>query len=272
MALRFTVAMTFLFSCVLCLSAPLTTEEVVRLFAAGESTPQLIAKIEQSEPEFNLSPSMLQELRAARIPESVIRAMQLRQQRAAPLIEEGVGEGADAPPDATLTLQRGRLTLNRRVTEEIAIGFDLPNTDEDRTFSDLAIYVICTSPEHVPERWRNHTPLGRDFHSMPRHRLIGFHSSGNDAQTRKLRFDLPETVDLALADEAPHDLTIGIAAYVGGAFRRITDDLWLGVNAETIESGLHASAGGKSLTSFRVEFTNKPIDPQPLEIKRSGEP
>lgn len=280
MTKRLAVLMTILLSGATSTATPLTTETVVKLFAGGSSTERIVATIEQSEPNFDLSPEMLRELRSAHVPERVIRAMQLRQQRATPLPDETSNEVGDGQTLATLTLQGSRLSLGRSVPEALANRWELGNTSEERTFTDLAIYVVCLSSEHVPNHWRSHSPLGRDFDSMQRHRLVGFYSAGDDQTARKLRFELPETIDLVFPDEAPHDLAIGIAAHAGGAFRRITDDVWTAVSGAMIESGLGATASGGSLESLRVRFTDKPADSREVpdatgtdaRIKRPREP
>jgi hypothetical protein len=179
-----------------------------------------------------------------------------------------------------LTLAGSRLSLGRAVPEAVATGWELANTREERTITDLAIYVVCLSAEHVPHQWRSHSPLGRDFTSMQRHQLVGFHSAGDDRTTASLHFELPGTIDLVLPDDAPHDLAVGIAAYAGGAFRRITDDVWMGVDAEAISSGLRATASGSSLESLRVRFIDKPREQRErvnqaeteMELKRPREP
>ncbi len=164
---------------------PLTDEDVVRLFVAGSPTEAIIDEIERREPQFDLSPEMLVELRRTGLPEEVIRTMVRRQdalrQPAPPVAEEPAGA---THPMLHILLNPGRsadeptwLTIRTRVDPQLASEWELGNAPEDRLFAGMALYLACRTPDHVPDHWRSKSPLGRDFFRTPRHRILTFEAS-----------------------------------------------------------------------------------------------
>ena len=90
----------------------------------------------------------------------------------------------------------------------------------------LAVVLLCRTATHVPDHWRNQTPLGRDFSSVPRHRLLAFLAGARKTKAGKIRqslsklalspgerestpelavleLEIPETVTPSLSGEGP---------------------------------------------------------------------
>jgi hypothetical protein len=95
----------------------MTDEDVVRLHVSGVDPQRIVERIDASEPAFDLSDEMLAELRAAGLPELLIRAM---------LDRTRAWEAEHAPPaesDETATAhptQPGLAAAGRRTAAEPA--------------------------------------------------------------------------------------------------------------------------------------------------------
>jgi hypothetical protein len=203
-------------------AAPLTEEDVVRLFVAGVPIPKILAEIDGREVAFTLDAEMLGELRAAGLPESLLTAMLERQaQTAAPQAEpvEPAPVAARFHPLTVLLALEPAMTppVLRTATEAPGARID-----------DVALFLACVSPTHVPDQWRSHSPLGRDFDSMARHEMLSFVSGarprpGHDAQ---LELDIPAQLEVALEPGTEHDLWLGIAVRIDGRFQHLTHAAW----------------------------------------------
>ena len=245
---------------------PMTDEEVVRMFAAGRTTEEIISEIERRQPDFDLSPEMLEELRNVRLPEAVLQTMIARQaekrqeEQAALELQE-----AASRPRLLLRLnpdeqQGATVSVVRRVDPQLAAEWELGNAPEDRVIADLALFVACLKGDHVPDQWRSKSPLGRDFFSpMPRHELLVFVSTapgegaaGQDG--RRVTLDVPPTIEVPLEAGESHDLMIGLALQVGGHYRRLRSDLWREVVVGDQELVLPAVVKGRSFRKIRARF------------------
>jgi hypothetical protein len=185
-------------------------------------------------PAFDLDPEMLDELRAAGVSAAIIGEM-IERQGGKPEPRLPPEPPAIDDPAATLdlrillqadgkTARPARLDLPREVPLAMAEQWDLPNTEEGRTFTDVAIFVACRTPEHVPDHWRSKSPLGRDFVSMPRHEILAFVSAGGPAREGQgPSLEIPPSLDVRLAPGEAHDLSLGVAAQAGGRYFRVRD-------------------------------------------------
>jgi hypothetical protein len=130
------------------------------------------------------------------------------------------------------------LVFPDRLDATLAESLQLGPSPEDRAVTGLAAFLACRTADHVPDQWRSKSPLGRDFVSMPRHEMLDFRPGPDregDAEgpsTRPLAPDAPAgTVKLPLPVElgadvragAPHDLSVGIAARVGGKYLKLAE-------------------------------------------------
>ena len=228
-------------------------EDVVRWFVSGSSEQELIEGIASAQVEFRLDEEMLGELRIAGLPESVIEAMISRQQQMQPDPPAPPAEEA-APEPAALLIRfnpewKPKKSTPRpliRLLDEIdpALIRPLNLRATDRQFTDLALFVFCRTPDHVPDQWRSKSPLGRDFAMAARHRMLQFEAGAERLPANKLseyigrlgivpgarkdmpelgvlQLAIPESFSLPLEREIAHDLTIGVAVQVGNRFLAI---------------------------------------------------
>jgi hypothetical protein len=228
MIMKLTLAAGILFASVAA-GAAITDEDVVRMFVSGSPVEEIISVIKGSEVDFDLSDEMVYELRAAGLPQELIGAMIARQEEMQedeepphPILEEPSGPLLRIEIDAGKPLRildvidgatRERLRLRRA----------------DSRFTDVAIFLACLTQDHVPDNWRGKSPMGRDFISMPRHRMLHFHSGAASTEIGKWRkfgvriapddgplqamlvLGLPSTIEVGLTPGVAHDLMLGVA-------------------------------------------------------------
>jgi hypothetical protein len=249
---------------------PMTDEDVVRLFAAGRTPEAIVAEIERRDPEFDLSPEMLEELRNIRLPEPVIEAMRARQAaRQRDDRERALAAEAASNPRLLVRLSDGddgpTVSVGRAIDPQFAAEWELGNAPEDREFADLALFIACLTGDHVPDHWRSNSPLGRDFFSpMPRHAMLVFLSAadGEDEERpgRRIALHLPATIEVPLRSGETHDLMIGLALEVDGHYRRLRSDVWHGVEVRGSPIVLPAVVKGRNLRTLHVRFAREGDD------------
>jgi hypothetical protein len=241
-----------LLSVVIGAEAPMRTEDVVRMLVSGATTEETVEAIRARDVDFDLSEEMLDELRAAGVPDAVIEAMRERQVELHPA---PASETLEAEPESD------RTELPAVVFELVPVGdggdedgetlhfpgslppaivaaLEVGDGSEPAEVESVAVFVACRTAYHVPDYWRSKSPLGRDFLSMPRHRMLVF-LRGSERVPRGevtgriatvtdaaefLRLELPSTVESPLALDEPHDLMVGLAVEVGGRFVRLLSD------------------------------------------------
>jgi hypothetical protein len=151
------------------------------------------------------------------------------------------------------------LRFPAEVPPGMAKALELGSAEQDVAVTSAAYFVACTTAEHVPDHWRNKSPIGRDFIRMPRHRMLSFHpdtellaeepaeqaaepeepqekpKKGRKKEERlsepapaktgprpgRVKLFLPELLSLELEPGERHDLLVGIAAEIGGRYYMI---------------------------------------------------
>ena len=265
---------------------PLRDEDIVRLLVGGTDSGKLIELIRSRAVEFDLSQEMLDELSVAGVPAEVIQAMVERQAEMdgndGQVNEEAAQPSAEpVPPNFTIrvnpsageavespSLLRVGDAVNPRLAE--LLGLDMTRPENER-LTDLAVFLVCRTQDHVPDHWRSQSPLGRDFVSMPRHRLLTFLTGARRDPVSKagvrrkgqpsphneaLVLQLPETIEVELAPDVAHDLSLGIAVQVGGRFYRLIDDHWDGLipQPSDLEADAYLTGDDLRLSSLEVRF------------------
>jgi hypothetical protein len=247
---------------------PLTEEDIVRMFIAGRPASEMIAEIDSREVAFTLDPEMLGELAAAGLPADVIEAMRRRQAELDAPRAPPEPEPAAVAPEAEVPAAEEAPTLRVRleprdpgaaadaeaegpaplvypavlVDPEMASAHGLGADRENWQVTDLAVFLACTTADHVPDQWRSRSALGRDFVLMPRHRLLALVSDsvriekkdrletlrkllGADLEQVHTEFRelaLPDSLSAVVEPGVAHDLAFGIAAKVGGRYLVLT--------------------------------------------------
>jgi len=244
---------------------PLTDEDVVRLYVSGTPTEEILRAIAEREPGYDLSPEMLEELRNVELPETLIQAMLGRVAAQRERRErEAAAARAETAPVLTLHLNRDRgggisVRIKAKIDPQLAAEMELGNAPEDRVFADLALFVACITPDHVPDQWRLDSPLGRDFEHARRHRLLAF-VSGADAEGEEggtghgVRLDTPPSIEIPLEPGVVHDLWVGLAVLIGGHYRVVASDVRHDVLLGEDGLELDAKVRGGSIPRFRVSL------------------
>jgi hypothetical protein len=220
----------------------MTLEEVVRLFVQGISAEELIRRIESSQVDFDLAEEMLGELRLAGLSEDVIEAMERRQLELHPpevsadyadeeAIEETTGLTVRLTLKGGMQLRTGDEDRGLRVIDLVPPETltQLGVRDDQARITNVAIYVACHASTHVPDHWRGQTPLGRDFTSVTRHKLLAFHSETTEetvGATKRtvLNLQVPVEIAVELDPTDEHDLSVGVAVQIDGRYYRVVSD------------------------------------------------
>lgn len=231
-------------------AAPLGNEEVVRMVAGGAPEADILEAIRSRPPAFDVSEDMLAELRLAGVPPAVIAAMKARNAQVAPQQPPPERRRAGTTRLVVELSRLGARTLHAPTyaDEDVKARLKLSKELADREIRDLAIFLACTAAEHVPDLWRQKSPLGRDMNLNVRHEMLAF-VAGDTPAGKKPRLVLPAQIEADVDDTEPHDLVLGVAALIG--------DRWMQVAAGTLPH-TKIAAGSKPLTG-RIGATPEPL-------------
>lgn len=237
----------------------LTNDDVVRMVVAGTAEGEILESIRTHVEAFDLTEDMIEELRLAGVPPTVVAAMMTKHALSV----------TSPPPGARPRPGSARLvvTLNSRgsgartlrvpswADEDARARWRLPKENDKREVKDIAVFLACTSPEHIPDLWRSKTPLGRDMSSVVRHEILAF-VAGDTPAGKQPRLTLPEHLEAEIDGTEPHDLLLGVAARIGDhwiqlsavALRAFT----LGTEPKVVAGHIERSGHG---FDFKIELT-----------------
>lgn len=234
-------------------ASPLTNEDIVRLVASGTPELEILDAIRTHKEAFDVADDMVSELKLAGVSAAIVAAMVQRHAESAP---PAVPAERPTPGRVHLvvTLNPGgagprTLKLPTWADEDVKVRLHLPKENEQREVKDVAIFLACASPEHVPDLWRSKTPLGRDMVAVQRHEMLAF-VTGDTPVGRTPRLTLPARIEADVDDSEPHDLILGVAARIG--------DRWMQLAAATLPKATIGTAP-KPLWG-RIEHTSRPFD------------
>jgi len=195
----------------------LHNEDVVRMVAAGMAADRILARIAGSPCEFDLAPDIVDELKVAGVPDSIIEAMR-RQDASRPR--------PAPPPSADASPAKGWMEIvfeDDPSLTQAENSIDAPATlfDPDAKAPqgvDLAFVVACTYPIHVPDHWDHVSPLGE---TAGRHEIL-FFQAATEPVVRKKKDEplvfLPHPAGWRFdAGSGEHRGFLGVAARLGGA-------------------------------------------------------
>lgn len=198
-------------------ASPLTNEDIVRMVASGTPERDILEAIKTRPEAFDVADDMLSELKLAGVPAPIVAAMRQKVAESAPppLPSEQPAKGHT---HLVVTLNAGSgprtLKLPAWADEAVKQRLKLPKENDQRAVKDIAVFLACSSPEHVPDLWRSKTPLGRDMISAPRHEMLAF-VAGDTPDGKDPRLTLPARLEADVDDTEPHDLILGVAARIG---------------------------------------------------------
>jgi hypothetical protein len=123
---------------------------------------------------------------------------------------------------------------------------------------DLAFFLLCTRPDHVPDHWQNATEL-KDF---LRHEKLLFRSGSRPGKSHGfevMTLDLPESVSLEIP-EGDHRIVAGVAAKSGADWHVLGSAELKKVTvsaSQTVSLQVKLSGGvvGSHMTGFKEEQT-----------------
>jgi hypothetical protein len=212
---------------------PLTEEAVVRMVVAGRPTAEIVEAIRGRPVRFDLTEEMRAELRGAGVPEAILQAMAARQAELRPPEPVVPPPAEPAPAGVRVRLRaegapRGErvLLVAAALDPQLAAAWQLDPAARASPIEDVALYLACRSAMHVPDQWRDRSPLGRDFVAMPRHQMLAFHSGAarREGEPALLALAVPAALEAELEPDEAHDLSIGIAVRVAGRWHNLLDD------------------------------------------------
>ena len=272
---------------------PITVYKVIELHVAGTPTDELIRMIQSSPVDFDLSPGMIAELERIGLQPALLEAMKRRQAEGSPdsLDDDACAETVVA---STVTVRlnpkqtnpnRRRIRVHDEVRSGLAFEWGLGNAPEDRRFLDVALFLACRCPQHVPDQWRSRTPLRWDAEVMPRHRMLvfapgarwtdaGFLESFGITPLRAeeetgpedrdepgiLVLQIPETLEAEVGIDEPHDLVVGIALQVGDSYYpwsiSALDDVPVDVSGTLLEATIRGTRS-MNLESIEIGFESQ---------------
>lgn len=233
--------------------APLTAGDIVRMVVAGTDEGEILDAVRTASHAFDVSEEMLRELSGAGVPPAVIAAMKAR-------------VAAEARPGTTAPLPRGGVPLRVELAgagslelpayaeEETKVRLGLPNEPELRAARDIALFLACVTPEHVPDLWRNKTPLGRDMSGAPRHEILAF-VAGDTPAGKRAHLDVPDGLDAAVDTVEPHALVLGVAGRIGDRWYVLAASKPLKIEATAAGTALDGRVRASGPFAFEVEMS-----------------
>ncbi len=210
---------------------PFNNEDIVRLSVHQTPTTTILKEIAARLVDFDLSPGMVEELEHAGVSRTIIEAMR-RRQAEMPRIP---GPGPDTPvprSGATSAFEAGHIELmfdeSRKeqgkegdqvfAIQTLSRGLPRPEEAEIGTVSDLALALLCTTTDHVPDHWDTRTPL----EGAPRHEVLLFRRGGTTGREKGY-----EVLSLDRAPTGPIEIASGRhAVLVGWAGRQTGSGSW----------------------------------------------
>ena len=238
----------------------LTNEDIVRMTAAGMPAEAIVKAIREARTTaFDLDPDVVEELRRARVADSVIEAMR-RAQPARP--------AAPPPPGPS----EGKLVLvfegdRSKPYDWTAVA---PLRDREGDELSLAFFALCLDPTHVPDHWQTLTPLAGGF---PRHHLIWVQDAivpfKETSRGGLVYLDLPQSHGLSIA-AGRHPLLLGVAgragskAWVNMSSVEVLAQAWSGQDTR-IRIAVRTRKGAYGLAAGASPYTCKilEVDPPP---------
>jgi len=206
-------------------SQPLTNEDIVRLVVNGTGERVILEEIAARQVDFDLDEEVVVELRLVGVNDRLIEAMRVRQSDMS-----GSAGGNDVRPRSPEDRSRpvgyvvvvgdGQAATDEEGSTPFAIkalpeGVKRPPGMEVGRVSDLALAVLCRTPDHVPDHWDIRSPIEQ----APRHGVLLFQPGSRPDKVKKfeiLRLDLTTTPPIELA-AGRHSLIVALAGRSAGS-------------------------------------------------------
>jgi hypothetical protein len=270
--------------------APFNNEDIVRLVVNGTAEKVILNEIAARKVDFDLAAGVVDELRKVGVSDTVLEAMRRRQAEMphkAPPAGQGdtsaagkpkpeggsapAGSGPDPGAPVVAPTPMGQIdfvftdpqaTGKKAPRPILAItkmpkGAPRPGDAEIGTVSDLALAILCTTTDHVPDHWDMRTPI----EGAPRHEVLLFRPGSTPE--KESGFDV-----LALSRERAGPLPIPAgrhALIVAFAGQQTGSKSWRLLASEAIkvdvlpnqtlhlEIEAHSDLGGTRMIGYRMD-------------------
>ena len=239
-------------------AAPFTNEDIVRLSVHHTPEKVILQEIATRQVDFDLSPGVVTELERAGVSAAVIEAMRRRQAEMprAPVAAEPSPKPATAAPSDTgrieLVFDESRKEQGKEGDQLFAIqslsrGLPRPEEAEIGTVSDLALALLCTTTDHVPDHWDTHTPLVE----APRHELLLFRRGAVPSREKGY-----EVLALDRSPAGPIEIAPGRhALIVGWAGRQTGSGSWRLLATATLRVEVRTGATTRLVLEARTSLS-----------------
>jgi hypothetical protein len=244
-------------------SQVLDNETVVQMVARGVPEREIVKAIEDApRVSFDLEPEVIRELEAVGVTQRMLEAMRRRQ------VETGEIRQPKAVP-----APQGRMLIRFANVDEKKPGEPIvfqvirkiPKWAADQMgmlqrpeVEDLAFFLLCTRPDHVPDHWQDVTEL-KDF---VRHEKLLFRSGSHPGKNHGfevMELNLPDSVSLEIS-EGEHRVVAGVAARAGADWHVVDSAELKSVTLRagetvTLQVKLNGGVVGSHMTGFKEEQT-----------------
>lgn len=229
--------------------------------ARGMAPSQIIRAIREAPAtSFDLDPEVVAEMRAAGVIDAIIEVMtQVQRDRSS------ASQTAPAATEGTIDL-----IFESEPGSAKAAALRLPPVE-------IAFYLLCLDPTHVPDYWQGKTPLTEGF---PRHHLLWFQQAppreeadgrGKAPPPRPLLFPGPTTIR---AEAGDHPIEVGLAVrddkkiWQPLAAAQATIQIKPAESTRLVVRASLVKAPGKPPVALQIVEPPQPPAPDPADIKR----
>lgn len=241
---------------------PLDNEAVVKMVMQRLPEADIVKKIDAApKVSFDLEPEVVVELQRVGVSDAILAAMRRRQ-----------AENPVPPPPPRPAVPMGRLEIlvapaaDGKKSEGPAVFQVIKKTPrwaanelgmlQRAEVEQLAFFVVCTRPDHVPDHWQDRTEL-KEF---ARHEKLLFRPGSHPGKMKgfeTLVLDLPESLSVEVPEGA-HRLAAGVAAKAGPDWHVLGSDARDPVNIVAgATTTLRIALGGKVAGSRMEGFSEQ---------------
>ncbi len=238
---------------------PLDNEAVVGMVIQRLPEADIVKKIDAApKVSFDLEPDVVVELQRVGVSDRILAAMRRRQ-----------AENPVPPPPPQPAMPMGSLEIrvapagDGKKGGEIGVFQVIKKTPrwaanelgmlQRAEVEQLAFFVVCTRPDHVPDHWQDRTEL-KEF---ARHEKLLFRPGSHPGKMKgfeTLVLDLPESVTVEVPEGA-HRLAAGVAAKAGPDWHVLGSDARDPVNivagaVTTLRIALGGKVSGSRMEGF----------------------
>jgi hypothetical protein len=241
----------------------LDNETVVQMLVKGVGEREILQAIEDApKVSFDLEPEVVRELQAVGVTPKMLSAMRRRQ-----------AEAGEVSQPTAAPVPRGRLLIRFANADEkkpqepvvFQVIRKTPKWAADQMgmlqrpeVEDLAFFLLCTRPDHVPDHWQDLTEL-KEF---VRHEKLLFRSGSHPGKHHGFEvmvLNLPESLSLEIA-EGDHRLVAGVAAKAGADWHVVGSAELKTVTVRagettTLQVKLQGNVVGSHMTGFKEDQT-----------------